>query len=648
MADSLYHRGPDSGGVWVDAEAGIALAHRRLAVIDLSPHGRQPMHSSSGRYTIVFNGEIYNFPELRQKLERAGAMFRGHSDTEVLLGAVDHWGFERMLEWANGMFALALWDRKRHTLRLARDRLGEKPLYYGYVGSQLLFASELKALARHPDWCGDVDLEALASELRFGYVAAPRSIYAGIYKLSPGCWVEFDRSRRPIVPTPSGQAMGPGQPARYWSLREVAEEGIRNPLPVTAEEVGEAMEPLLRAAVRRQLHSDVPLGAFLSGGIDSTTVAAIMQGESTRPIRTFTAAFTDSDFDESHHARRIAGHLGTDHTEVRVSEEEALALIPELPHYYDEPFADPSQIPTLLISRLARRSVTVCLTGDGGDELFCGYNRYHWLGASWRHLRRLPVAARQSVGRMLGALPPAFYDRLLFPRRRHGLAAPTSAGHRLHKLARVIGGEDLEAFYRRGISYWQTPGQLLGRGDGIPQVEPLQLPHQPADHMMYWDGMVYLPDDSLAKVDRASMAASLETRLPLLDRHVVEFAWRLPLATKVYKGRSKWPLRQVLYRQVPPELVERPKMGFSVPIGRWLQGPLRDWAESLLDPASLLNQGIFDPGPIRACWAQHLSGRHNRQAELWAVLMFLAWHADVKHQPVTRLEPHPTAAHAAP
>jgi asparagine synthase (glutamine-hydrolysing) len=619
MAGTLAHRGPDAGGGWVDPSTGVGLGFRRLAILDLSDLGAQPMVSACGRYVIVFNGEVYNFGVLRGQLAAAGHTFRGHSDTEVLLAAISAWGVEPALRRSNGMFAFALWDRTLQVLHLARDRLGEKPMYYGWAGATFLFASELKALRAHPAFQAEVDRDALALYLRHKYVPAPWSIYRGVRKLPPGTLLTLN-------PRARGQD---ADPRPYWSAREVVETGGDRRL--NPGEAVDELDHLLRDSVRLRMVADVPLGAFLSGGIDSSTVVALMQAQSSRPVRTFTIGYDDDDFDEAADALAVARHLGTQHTELYVSPSECMDVIPRLPALYDEPFADSSQIAMFLVSALARRHVTVSLSGDGGDELFGGYNRYLWAPAVWRRASRVPQPLRRAAASLLTSRSPEAWGRLL---RRAGPLAPRSAnqrlvGDKLYKLARVLDLGRSEDLYLELVSHWKEPGALLPGARELPTAvtDPARWARVPgvAEHMMYLDLVTYLPDDILTKVDRASMAVSLEARVPLLDHRVVELAWRLPLDLKVRNGTTKWLLRQVLHRYVPPHLVERPKMGFGVPIDRWLRGPLRDWAEALLDPRRLRAEGYLDPAPVAARWAEHLSGRRDWQYHLWDVLMFQCW-----------------------
>lgn len=619
MANTLSHRGPDDFGTWVDAEAGIALGHRRLAVIDLSPLGRQPMHSADKRYVVIFNGEIYNYQHLRRELIGLGHSFAGNSDTEVLLAAILQWGPEDTLARLNGMFAFALWDRRQRTLWLSRDRFGEKPLYYGLVGDTFLFGSELKALRAHPLFHCDIDRSALTLYVRYNYIPAPYSIFRGVYKLPPGAVLRFGLSdRKPRVST-------------YWSFRKAVERGAANPFRGSPEEAVVELEDLLRDAIKIRMVADVAVGAFLSGGIDSSTTVALMQAQSSHPVKTFTIGFHEEDYNEAQHARAVAEHLGTAHTELYVTPEEAREVIPRLPSLYDEPFADPSQIPTHLVCRLARQSVTVALSGDAGDELFGGYARYPAAFEVWQQMSRTSGWARKVAARMATLLPPHTWDRLL------GIARPLlpemlrrNPGQKLHRLADITRSRRSEEVYHRFMSYWDKPSTLIIGGAEPPTLfsAPERVPNLPSffEHMMYLDTLTYLPDDILVKVDRASMGVSLEVRVPFLDPRVVELAWRLPLSLRIREGISKWILRKILYQYVPRELVERPKMGFGVPIGEWLVGPLRPWAESLLDERRLCNEGFFVPEIVRQIWREHQAGSRDWQYQLWGILMFQAWH----------------------
>jgi len=651
MADSLRHRGPDDGGVWADTETGIALGHRRLSILDLSPQGHQPMVSHCGRYVISFNGEIYNHREIRTELEdgcqktddRIGSRkdaeaqsslppssilhppsssptpWRGHSDTEVMLEAIARWGIEKALQRFNGMFAFAVWDRKERILTLARDRLGEKPLYYGWMGKTFLFGSELKALRAHPEFRAEINRDALALFFRHNYVPVPYSIYQNVWKLPAGTMLTSHPS--PLT----------SHPALYWSVKGVAEEGLKNPFTDSAEDGIHQLDTLLRDAVKLRMEADVPLGAFLSGGIDSSTTVALMQAQSSRPVKTFSIGFDESGYNEAEHAGRVARHLGTEHTELYVKPQDAMAIIPRLPALYDEPFADSSQIPTFLVSELARRHVIVSLSGDGGDELFGGYPRFRICEDLWKKIGWLPSVAKRAIAGLIKSFPVQIFDRNslwvepVF--RRYGGSGRLS--DKLLRAADVLSAENPEAMYLRLISHWDETAKIVPGASEPPTIHTSSA-HWPAtssltNRMMFLDTVGYLPDDILVKVDRASMGVSLEARAPLLDHRVVEFAWRLPLAMKIRDGESKWILRRVLDRYAPRVLIERPKMGFGAPIGDWLRGPLREWAENLLEEGRLKNEGFLNPKPIREKWTEHFSGRRNWQYHLWDVLMFQAW-----------------------
>lgn len=640
MADTLWHRGPDDGGLWVDAEAGLCLAHRRLAIVDLSPAGHQPMASPGGRYQMAFNGEIYNHGEIRAELQAAGlapAAWRGHSDTETLLCAIEHWGLEATLARATGMFAIALWDRVERTLQLARDRFGEKPLYYGWVSGggepAFVFGSELKALRAHPGFDNPVHRGALALYMRYLYVPAPHSIHQRVFKLEPGCLL---RISGPLPDAPAGPLRPPArhgsvQVTRWWSLGDAVTAGKADPFTDDAEAT-QALEQALSRTIAQQSLADVPLGAFLSGGVDSSAIVALMQAQSTRPVKTFTIGFDEAAYDESPHAAAVAQHLGTEHHALRVTAADAQAVIPTLPAMYDEPFADSSQIPTRLVCAAARREVTVALSGDAGDEMFGGYNRYLWGPRLWRRLGRLPYPLRQGLAGLLGGVPAAGWDALAAPLqgRRPGAGGVSRVGEKLHKLARSIRGvHDIDGLYRRLVAEWQDPAQVVR----APAAEPPTtlddaLPHglsDPVQRMMFLDSLSYLPDDILCKVDRAAMSVSLETRVPFLDHRVAQLAWRLQPHMLIRGGQGKWALRQVLYRHVPRALIERPKQGFGIPVGQWLRGPLREWAEPLLNAQRLESEGFFHAAPVRDRWTQHLDGREDHTAALWAVLNFQAW-----------------------
>jgi asparagine synthase (glutamine-hydrolysing) len=614
MTGALDHRGPDDSGVWRDEASGLALGFRRLAIIDLSMAGHQPMISASGRYVIVYNGEIYNANELRPELEARGVQFRGHSDTEVMLEAFDAFGVPATLDRLIGMFALALWDREKRVLTLARDRLGIKPLYWARFGGLFFFGSEMKALYAHPGWPREIDRDAVTAYLRFGYVPGPISILKGVQKLAPGTILTMKAGSEPAI-----------EP--FWSAREIVGAAIRDRYAASPLEAADRLETLLKDAVSCRMVADVPLGAFLSGGIDSSLVVALMQASTSRPVRTFTIGFHEQGYDEAAHAKGVAAHLGTDHTELYVTPEHAQSIIPRLPEIYDEPFADSSQIPTFLISEMTRRHVTVALSGDGGDELFAGYPRYAFAQNVWSRLQWAPPALRRLMAGGIGAVSPACWDRLAGPLA--GSLLPRLLGDKMHKAASVLKADDPDAFYRRVVSQWPEPETLIAGGKepagplGDPTIRDT-IPNY-VERMQFLDLVTYLPDDILVKVDRASMAMGLEVRVPLIDHRVVDFAFRLPLRLKLRGGTSKWLLRQILYRYVPKALVERPKMGFGVPIDSWLRGPLRDWAESLLDRGRLARGGLIDPGPVRHAWEEHLSGRRNWQYRLWTVLMLEAW-----------------------
>lgn len=605
MADSLAHRGPDDRGVWSDAACGIALGHRRLSILDLSPSGHQPMVSADGRFAIVFNGEVYNHRELRRELAASGVPFRGHSDTEVLVEAIARWGLEAAISRSIGMFAYAVWDRRERQLFLVRDRLGIKPLYYGRTTDALLFGSELRALRAYPGFAGEIDRDAVALFLQHSYIPAPYTIYRGVYKLPPGT---------ALVCAP-GADSGTLRPRAYWNLQQVATEGLRHPFTGTAREAVDELESLLRRAVELRMDADVPVGAFLSGGVDSTTVVALMQSLSRRPARTFTIGFTEAEYNEAHYAKAVAQHLGTEHVECYVRPDDALEVIPRLPRLFDEPFADSSQLPTYLVSTITRQHVTVSLSGDGGDELFCGYPRYAFNRTFWRRFGWLPWPLRRALA---GALKVAAARRGPPLLRRKAGTLGTLLSHRTPR--------EMYTFLN---THWKQPTDLV-IGSQLPRTvfyRPEEWPAEanPTEALMYVDTLTYLPDDILTKVDRASMAVGLEARVPLLDHRVVEFAWKLPLAFKVRDGQTKWVLRQVTDRYVPRELLDRPKVGFGVPIVSWLRGPLRPWAEELLSENRLRHDGLFDPAPIRQKWSEHLSGRIDWHYYLWDVLMLQAW-----------------------
>jgi len=624
MGDAIAHRGPDDFDVWRDDPAQVVLVHRRLSILDLSPAGHQPMLSPSERFVIALNGELYNHLELRHALP--SVTWRGHSDTETMLAGIEAWGLEVTLKRSVGMFALALWDRQDRVLYLARDRMGEKPLYYGWQRGVFLFGSDLKALKVHPAFVGEIDRDAMALLLRHNYIPAPYSIYRGLRKLPPGQVLRLNAS----VMTPGAPAEGRGeQLGAYWSFAAMAERQRADPFAGSDTEAVTALDALLRDAVAQQMVADVPLGAFLSGGVDSSTIVALMQAQSTRPVKTFTIGFHEASHNEAEHAKAVARHLGTEHTELYVTPRQALDVIPRLPALYSEPFADSSQIPTFLVSEMTRHYVTVSLSGDAGDELFGGYGRYFKTQRWWERIQIIPQGARR-----LGADGIRSFLQAGWNRRRPtatGLASDKTCWlnmeDKLGKLAGILRAEDSSTFYMHFISHWPDPGSIVinGREPSTQVTRPiLQLPSI-VDQMMALDALSYLPDDILCKVDRAAMGVSLETRVPMLDHRVVEFAWRLPLNMKIRDGQGKWILRKVLDKYVPRDLIDRPKMGFGVPIGDWLRGPLRDWAENLLDASRLRQEGFLQPGPIRQKWIEHLSGQRNWQYHLWDVLMFQAW-----------------------
>jgi len=615
MADILTHRGPDDGGAWADEEAGIALGHRRLSIIDLSPAGHQPMISASGRTVIAYNGEIYNTDELRPLLEAEGIAFRGHSDTEVILEACESWGVEEAMRRINGMFAIALWDRAERRLHLARDRFGIKPLYWGRMGDTILFGSQPKSFRAHPAWDPEIDRDTLAGYMRFGYVPGRRSIFRGLAQVKPGDVVTVE-------------ANGTFSTRTYWDAAKVAAACARDRFQGSEDEAVDALESLLTDSVRRRMIADVPLGAFLSGGIDSSLVVALMQTVSTRPVKTFSIGFTEKDFNEAHHAARVAKHLGTDHNELYVSPQQTLAVVPQLAEWFDEPFADLSQIATLLVAKLARTQVSVALSGDGGDELFAGYRRYGSAQRLGGKLGKVPIALRRPLAAALSALPAERWDRLASALPSN--LRPGRPGDRMHRIAATLDLDTPELVYRQILGQWDQPEQLVqgatepveavwlggGGAQDIPDlIERLQL----------IDVVTYLTDDILTKVDRSTMAVSLEARVPMLDDHrVAEFAWRLPPSLKHADGEGKRILKLLLARHVPREMFERPKQGFEVPISHWLRGQLRDWAEDLLSVRALEDAGL-NPVPIRRRWAEHLSGSRDWQYALWAVLMFQEW-----------------------
>ena len=614
MTDALVHRGPDDSGAWCDPDAGVALGHRRLSIVDLSPLGHQPMASLSARYQIAFNGEIYNFRALRSELMAQGSMFRGHSDTEVLLALIERHGLADALTRCTGMFAIALWDRELRTLQLARDRFGEKPLYIAQCGNGVAFGSELKAIRVHPAFREHIDPAALALFLRHGYVPAPYAIFDGVEKVLPGEIMTFS------APTWASRTR-----EAYWSVREAATFGLAEPVDDDPTRNIDTLDALIRSVVRDQMVADVPIGAFLSGGIDSSLVVGAMQAESARPVRTFSIGFRESGFDEAPYAAAVAKHLGTEHTTMYVTAQDALDVIPRLPSIYNEPFADASQIPTTLLSSLARQHVTVSLSGDGGDELFGGYARYPMAQRTWSKLNRVPRPVRAAASGLVLAIAPEQWNLALKPTGLHALGI---TGDRLHKLAELFDAPTATEFYRDLVSAWRRPSDVVRNATEPPTA--LMEPFAGARggllaEMMLHDQVSYLPDDILVKVDRAAMAASLESRAPLLDHRIAEFAWRLPSHYWRRDGQGKWIVRQVLDRYVPRALVERPKQGFGIPLNEWLRGPLRDWADDLLSADALSRDGLFNVAPIVTAWSEHRSGARNWSPSLWSILMFQAW-----------------------
>ncbi len=613
MADSLRHRGPDDSDTWSDEDVPLALSHRRLSIIDLSPDGRQPMRSASGRYVIVYNGEIYNFPALRNELVTEGALFKGRSDTEVILACIEQWGIENALHRLNGMFAFVLWDKKERRLHAVRDALGKKPLYIGWAGKTLVFGSELKALRAHPDFSAALNPDSLNLFLRYSYVPAPYCIYKGVWQLRPGCRLSLDASS--LMPGTDLSMMMEA----HWHHTKVLEAARANPVHGRDADITAEFEALLTECVRDRMISDVPLGAFLSGGIDSSAIVALMQKISSQPVKTYSIGFHETGFDEAVYAKKIAAHLGTEHHQMYLGGRDALSTIPMLPDMYDEPFADSSAIPTYLVSKFARQHVSVALSGDGGDEMLGGYNRHVKGPQLWAAMRFMPKPVRYFLAAGLNGISPPLWDRIIYPVPQGGL--------QMHKLAALLHLDSQQDIYHYLQNRWITPPTLQSSSPATvfddPGYQPKGLSF--AEKMMYWDALSYLPNDILTKVDRASMAVSLEARAPLLDKRIYEYAWRLPEKFKIRHGRGKWILREVLKKHVPAELFTRPKQGFSIPISDWLRGPLRHWTEDLLSEESIRAQGWLDPAPIRLAWEEHKSGRKNNAEKLWAVLMFQSW-----------------------
>ena len=613
MLDAITHRGPDDSGQWFDDTQNFALGHQRLSVIDLSSAGAQPMISRCQRWVLAFNGEIYNHRQLRQSLPDA-ITWRGHADTEVLLEYIAHHGIEHALQQSVGMFALALWDRDTQTLTLARDRIGEKPLYYGKLGASFAFASELSALYHHPHWQGNIDVDALGSLMRHNYIPSPHSVFKNIYKLDPGCMLSYCFDQTPIIKT-------------YWDATKALQQAQTHPFEGNDQQAIDRLDTLLQQSLAGQMEADVPMGAFLSGGIDSSSIVALMQSQSATPIKTFSIGFEQADYNEAPHAKMIANHLKTDHQEWYLSDQDTLDAVPKMAQIYSEPFSDSSQIPTFLVSHLAKRSVTVSLSGDGGDELFSGYNRYLFTHNVWSKVKKIPPVIRKGLAQILPMISSNNWNHILKPMqyllpKRFQVNCP---GDKIHKLSRILHLEHMSDFYQQINTHCQsTPEWVLG---STKLKQEFKHPHNVGNvrQMMHWDTLCYLPNDILVKVDRAAMAVSLETRVPMLDHRLVEFAMSLPMNMLHRQGQSKWLLRQLLYRHVPQKLIDRPKMGFGVPMAQWLKGPLLDWSQSLLDPRILQDDGLLDPTWVSQLWQQHQSGKKDHAYLLWNILAFQAW-----------------------
>lgn len=625
MGKAIIHRGPDSNGTWVDSTTRLGFVHQRLSIQDLSPLGHQPMHSEDKRFTIIFNGEIFNFLELQKKLSALGQTFKGHSDTEVLIAAITHWGLKDTLKQCKGQFAIALFDHQKQTLDLVRDRLGEKPLYYGYLNNEFIFASELKAIiaAQEENKKPKINMSALGTYLRYGYISAPHSIFEGIHKIEPGTIVTLQLDK--LVEMQFAQTQ-----EDFWSLSDTYSKLSRQLIQDEKQALSQ-LDTTLNGVVNQQSIADVPLGAFLSGGIDSSLVSACLQANSDKPIDTFTIGFHEKGFNEAEHAKKIAQHIGSKHHELYLNAQDILDVVPKLPSLYDEPFADSSQIPMYLVSQLARENVTVCLSGDGGDELFAGYNRYIQTQKMFGKLKKIPSPIRHILAKGLTSVAPGQWDNVYelankMLRRTGG----ANTGVKIHKLCNLMSVPDLSSAYRYLCGYWQNPQELLQQKIDEPELgNHLDFEENFLDAAMYWDQQWYIPGDNLVKTDRASMGVSLEMRLPLLDKDMVEFAWQIPNSMKVKNGDSKWLLRQLLYQYVPQSLIDRPKMGFSIPIAHWLRNELREWCESLLNPELLASQGIFNVEVLTETYQQHLSGKFDHANKLWTVLQFQAWYTEM-------------------